>query len=145
MGGGYCELVESEDRLDEVMDKVHRRIGTPLLTHLQVRAAGVELLPDTWSPARLPDLFAGTPLRIPLEGFASGAIDRIDTFTDHTEQRLDILIMLDNSASMEAERLALANNFGAFFTSAAVIGVDYQLAVTTADISSVSAISIGPS
>ena len=29
LGGGCCELVESEDRLDAVMDRVHRRIGTP--------------------------------------------------------------------------------------------------------------------
>src|SRR5437016_1854138 len=28
-GRGSCELVESEDRLDEVMTAVHRRIGTP--------------------------------------------------------------------------------------------------------------------
>ena len=29
-GGGTCELVESEDRLDAVMEATHRRIGAPL-------------------------------------------------------------------------------------------------------------------
>src|SRR6266545_2254594 len=30
VGGGRCELVESEDRLDDAMDAIHRRIGAPL-------------------------------------------------------------------------------------------------------------------
>ena len=30
LGRGSCELVESEDRLDEVMTAIHRQIGTPL-------------------------------------------------------------------------------------------------------------------
>ncbi|MFC7643542.1 VWA domain-containing protein [Streptosporangium lutulentum] len=29
LGGGRCELVESEDRLDEAMEHIHRRIGAP--------------------------------------------------------------------------------------------------------------------
>ena len=31
---GRCELVESEDRLDEAMDRIHRRIGAPVVTGL---------------------------------------------------------------------------------------------------------------
>ncbi|MBX6357244.1 MAG: VWA domain-containing protein [Micromonosporaceae bacterium] len=72
-GGGRCELVESEDRLDEAMDHIHRRIGTPLLTGLTVHSApgegggmegqrGIEIVPDTVSPARHPDLFPGAPV-----------------------------------------------------------------------------------
>ncbi|MEZ6185187.1 MAG: VIT domain-containing protein, partial [Planctomycetota bacterium] len=65
ISGGYCELVESEDRLDEVMDKVHRRIGTPLLTELSLEGGrGLELELDATVPARLPDLFAGSPITI---------------------------------------------------------------------------------
>src|SRR6201999_2379898 len=30
VGGGSCDLVESEDRLDEAMHALHRRIGAPL-------------------------------------------------------------------------------------------------------------------
>jgi Ca-activated chloride channel homolog len=62
VGGGACELVESEDRLDEVMARVHRRIDTPVLTELHLEARGLELLRDTQVPARLPALFAGAPL-----------------------------------------------------------------------------------
>jgi len=64
LGGGGCELVESEDRLDEVLDNVHRRIGTPVLTSLRLEAAGLQLVSDTLVPSRLPDLFAGAPLQI---------------------------------------------------------------------------------
>jgi len=64
LGGGSCEVVESEDRLDEVMDKVHRRIGTPVLTGLRLEADGPGLDSDSLVPSRLPDLFAGAPLSI---------------------------------------------------------------------------------
>lgn len=59
-GGGACELVESEDRLDEVMGKVHRRIATPIVTDLTID--GVDLDPRSVAPARLPSLFAGAPV-----------------------------------------------------------------------------------
>jgi Ca-activated chloride channel family protein len=64
LGGGSCELVESEDRLDEVMAKVHRRIGAPVLTGLRLEPAGLEVDSPTVVPGRLPDLFAGAPLLI---------------------------------------------------------------------------------
>ena len=62
MGGGRCELVESEDRLDEAMDAIHRRIGAPLAYGLHLSADGLETIDGTASPARLPDLFPGVPL-----------------------------------------------------------------------------------
>jgi Ca-activated chloride channel family protein len=62
LGGGGSEIVESEDRLDEVMDQVHRRIGTPVLTGLRLEPAGLSLVPGSLVPERLPDLFTGTPL-----------------------------------------------------------------------------------
>jgi Ca-activated chloride channel family protein len=61
-GGGLCELVESEDRLDAVMAKVHRRIGTPIATELALRATGLELERGTIAPAKLPDVYAGAPV-----------------------------------------------------------------------------------
>ena len=64
LGGGYCELVESEERLDEVMDQIHRRIDTPLLTDLSLRAQGGSLVTDSVVPGRLPALFAGTPVQL---------------------------------------------------------------------------------
>jgi Ca-activated chloride channel homolog len=62
LGGGACELVESEDRLDAVMDRVHRRIGTPVVTDLELAASGLDADPGSVAPRRLPALFAGAPL-----------------------------------------------------------------------------------
>jgi Ca-activated chloride channel family protein len=59
---GRCELVESEDRLDEAMHNIHRRIGTPLVTDLQVTADGLAVDTATLAPAPLPDVFPGAPV-----------------------------------------------------------------------------------
>ena len=65
-GGGLCELVESEDRLDAVMAKIHRRIGTPIATELELRATELDLDQRLVSPmaahGRLPDVYAGAPV-----------------------------------------------------------------------------------
>jgi Ca-activated chloride channel family protein len=61
-GGGLCELVESEDRLDAVMAKVHRRIGMPVATELDLRASGLDLAKATVTPKKLPDVYAGAPV-----------------------------------------------------------------------------------
>jgi Ca-activated chloride channel homolog len=63
-GGGLCELVESEDRLDVVMTKVHRRIGTPIATELALRATGLAIDKGSLAPAKLPDVYAGAPVVI---------------------------------------------------------------------------------
>jgi Ca-activated chloride channel family protein len=76
LGGGACELVESEDRLDEVMDRVHRRIGAPVLTDLELELAGLDVDPASLAPRRLPDLFAGSPLVVSgrFQGGPGGAV-----------------------------------------------------------------------
>ena len=63
-GGGLCELVESEDRLDAVMAKVHRRIGTPVATELRLFGTGFELEVSSLAPSKLPDVYAGAPVTI---------------------------------------------------------------------------------
>jgi len=76
LGGGRCELVESEDRLDEAMQNIHRRIGSPLVTGLSLQPAGLAIDAGSVSPSRLPDLFAGAPVVITgrYRGAASGAV-----------------------------------------------------------------------
>ncbi len=64
VGGGLCDVVESEDRLDEVMAKVNRRIGSPLLTNLNLDVTQLAVEPDSQVPGRLPDLFAGVPITV---------------------------------------------------------------------------------
>jgi Protein kinase domain/von Willebrand factor type A domain len=63
-GGGACDLVESETRLDAVMDAIHRRIGTPVVTDLCLDpgTSELEVLADTLVPDQPPSLFAGSPL-----------------------------------------------------------------------------------
>ena len=63
-GGGLCELVESEDRLDAVMSKVHRRIGAPIATDLGVRGLGLAVEVGSLAPTKLPDVYAGAPVTI---------------------------------------------------------------------------------
>ncbi len=83
VGGGRCELVESEDRLDEALDRIHRRIGTPLLTNLTLSTDGMTLVEGTTSPARMPDGFVGVPLTIRgrYSGSAPGAAARLQGTT----------------------------------------------------------------
>ncbi|WP_205873637.1 DUF4349 domain-containing protein [Mycobacterium camsae] len=61
-GGGHCELVESEDRLDEAMEAIHRRVAAPLAHSLSVHCDGLSVIDNTTTPARLPDALAGVPL-----------------------------------------------------------------------------------
>ena len=63
-GGGLCELVESEDRLDAVMAKVHRRIGTPIATELALSGAQLDIDHASIAPGKLPDVYAGAPVTI---------------------------------------------------------------------------------
>jgi Ca-activated chloride channel family protein len=75
-GGGRCELVESEERLDEAMDGIHRRINAPLAQGLRLQPDGLMILDDTISPVRVPDLFAGVPLVVAgrYRGPAAGSV-----------------------------------------------------------------------
>lgn len=62
--GGLCELVESEDRLDLAIERIRQRIGCVCVSGLTLTAEGIDLLRETVTPARLPDLVAGLPLVI---------------------------------------------------------------------------------
>jgi len=76
LGGGRCELVESESRLDEAMGNIHRRIASPLVTDLALHAEVLDLDTAMVSPARLPDLFPGAPVVVTgrFRGTPAGAV-----------------------------------------------------------------------
>ncbi len=57
LGAGRCELVESEDRLDEAMEQIHRRIAAPVLTDVTVTAEGFAV--EAVAPQTV---FPGVPL-----------------------------------------------------------------------------------
>lgn len=73
---GRCELVESEDRLDEAMHNIHRRIGTPLVTELQVTPDGLAVDAATLAPTPVPDLYPGAPVVVMgrFTGAAEGSV-----------------------------------------------------------------------
>ncbi|MEU8385520.1 VIT domain-containing protein [Streptosporangium sp. NPDC048865] len=73
-GGGRCELVESEDRLDEAMEHIHRRIGAPLVTDLSLEADGLDLVAGTVS--HVGSIYPGVPLTVlgRYRGTAAGAL-----------------------------------------------------------------------
>ncbi len=58
---GEAELVESEDRVDDVLARCHRRIDAPALSELTISIEDAELVSDTIAPSRLPDVFDGVP------------------------------------------------------------------------------------
>lgn len=61
-GGGGCELVESQDRLEAAIESIHLRIGAPAATGLSLQPSDFGVLQLV--PARLPPLFAGAPTTI---------------------------------------------------------------------------------
>ena len=63
-GGGTCDLVESEDRLDAAMDQIHRAIATAAITNLELEAIDGTLVDDSLAPCPLPDLFADRPVTV---------------------------------------------------------------------------------
>ncbi|NKE64055.1 VWA domain-containing protein, partial [Lentzea sp. PSKA42] len=54
-GAGRCELVESEDRLDEAMAQIQRRIGAPVITDVVVS-------PESSLPRQPSAIYPGVPL-----------------------------------------------------------------------------------
>lgn len=64
LGGGSMEVVESEERLDAVMQRIHRRIAAPVLRDLAWKADGIMIGEITVVPERVPDLFAEAPVVI---------------------------------------------------------------------------------
>jgi Ca-activated chloride channel family protein len=84
LGAGRAELVESEDRLDEAMEHIHRRIGAPLVTGLSIAGDGFAPVDATRSPRRLPGLYPGVPLVITgrYSGAATGSLTVTGTTRD---------------------------------------------------------------
>ncbi|GAB3429768.1 VIT domain-containing protein [Actinophytocola sediminis] len=58
---GRYELVESEDRLDEAMQHIHRRIAAAVVTGLRLAPHDLKIDAGSLAPAALPDLFEGAP------------------------------------------------------------------------------------
>ena len=104
-GRGRCELVESEDRLDEAAARIHRRIGAPLVTGLALAGDGVAIVPGTVAPGLLPDLFPGVVVTVSgrWRGEPGGAITVTGTAADGTPFETKVSAVTGgNAASMAA-------------------------------------------
>jgi hypothetical protein len=55
-----------------------------------------------------------------------------ESITTQTTNKIDVLVVIDNSGSMDNERAALGNRLRAFLTP--LQGLDWQLCVTTSDV-----------
>jgi Ca-activated chloride channel family protein len=73
VSGGRCELVESEDGLDEAMTAIHRQIAVPVVAGLTMDLDGADLAPGTPAPARPPDCTEGSPCVLAGRYRAAGA------------------------------------------------------------------------
>jgi Ca-activated chloride channel family protein len=100
ISGGRCELVESEDRLDEAMRNIHHRIGRPLVTDVTVRSAGLEV--HDLAPARLPDLFAGAPIVISGRCAGDGAVEVVGRLADGTDWQTTVSAVPSENAGLPA-------------------------------------------
>ncbi|MEU4160044.1 VIT domain-containing protein [Actinoplanes sp. NPDC026670] len=94
IGAGRAELVESEDRLDEAMEQIHRRIGAPVVTGVAVTGDGFTPTDGTRSPARLPGLYPGVPLVITgrYTGAPGGALTVTGRTRDDQEFRTSVAV-----------------------------------------------------
>ncbi len=65
--------------------------------------------------------------------FPEGAVQK-DTFVQKASAKIDVLWIVDNSASMQQEQANLAANFNAFISVVEDSEVDYQIGVTSTDV-----------
>jgi Ca-activated chloride channel family protein len=64
LGRGEMVLAETEEALDDVTPTLRRLLGPPLLTNLNLAADGMQLLTNTITPSRPPDVFSANSVVI---------------------------------------------------------------------------------
>ncbi len=76
------------------------------------------------------------PLLVPLVGESSKRVDKTDTFIQQDGAKVDVLFVVDNTASMVEEQPRFTNALPAFVSAALEKSVDLHVAVTTTGITS---------
>lgn len=104
-GAGRTELVESEDRLDEAMEQIHRRIGAPVVTDLVITADGFAPVDGTRAPQRLPGLYPGVPLVVSgrYSGPAAGTLTVTGRTRDDEEFRTTVEVSRREEPAITAQ------------------------------------------
>jgi hypothetical protein len=86
------------------------------------------------SPLYLDNSLFSPPLLVPLIGESSASARQTDTFIEGAEGQVDVLFVVDNTASMLEESPRLVAAMPAFATAALSTGVDLHVGVTTTGI-----------
>jgi len=71
--GGYADFVESEDRIDDAMNAMHRQLGAPVLTNVRIEPTGFDTVADSQAPHRIPDLYPSRAVTIYARHFSATA------------------------------------------------------------------------
>ncbi len=69
-----------------------------------------------------------------LSGIGVQSPDQTDTFTQQAAPKVDVLMVIDNSGSFDAQQAAMRANASDFLQAALASGVDFHLGVTTTGI-----------
>ncbi len=75
-----------------------------------------------------------TQSTVPLRGESTANRNQVDSFTQLSENKVDILWVVDDSCSMDDEQNLLSNNLQGFINYADSLNVDYQVGVITSEI-----------
>ena len=102
--GGSLEIVESEQRLDAVMDRIQGRLVPPLFTDIRLEGDGLELFEESLVPARIPDLHPGVPivLRGRCRTSGHGTVKIHGRHRDGTAWHLDLAPVVSQAAGLGA-------------------------------------------
>ncbi|MCB9639608.1 MAG: choice-of-anchor D domain-containing protein [Myxococcales bacterium] len=76
-----------------------------------------------------------SPLSVPLSAEGTTNSEQTDVFNQATQPKVDILFVIDNSGSMGDEQASLGSNFSSFINFAQTLQVDFQIGITTTDVS----------
>ncbi len=71
--GGQADFVESEDRLDEAMNAMHRQLGAPVLKDIRIEPLNIDVVASSHAPVRTPDLFPHRAVTIYARHLSEGA------------------------------------------------------------------------
>tara|TARA_B100000609_G_scaffold158667_1_gene130179 strand:- start:630 stop:3641 length:3012 start_codon:yes stop_codon:yes gene_type:complete len=75
-----------------------------------------------------------SPVSVALSAAVTTTADQTDTFKQASNEKADILFVIDNSCSMSAEQNTLKKNLGIFLQWAKTLNADYHIGVTTTDV-----------
>ncbi len=100
----------------------------------ETRFIGVETQVDTFSQDGddISDFFTqGGSSQVDI--FEQSGFHQVDSFTQKASAKVDILWVVDNSASMQQEQINLGNNFNSFISFIETSLIDYHIGVVSTD------------